>query len=140
MTKIFLDANVIITVLNKEYPLFPFAARIVSLADNKNYKLFISTLTVSIAYYYSVKQCGEARSREKIFKLAEKIKLTDSPDDCLLQIKSNKRILDIEAGMQYLAAVRAKCDIIITEDLEDFHFSKIKVLDCASFVQAFNKK
>ena len=39
--KIFLDANVLISVLNNEYPLFTYSARVLSLADNKKYKVFI---------------------------------------------------------------------------------------------------
>lgn len=35
--RIFLDANILVSVLNKEYPLFSCSARIVSLADNKNF-------------------------------------------------------------------------------------------------------
>jgi hypothetical protein len=32
--KVFLDANILVTVLNKEYPVFPYAAKLLSLADN----------------------------------------------------------------------------------------------------------
>lgn len=30
--KVFIDANILVTVLNKEYPLFPYAAKLLSLS------------------------------------------------------------------------------------------------------------
>lgn len=35
--KLFLDADVLISVLNKEYPVFSYSSRIVSLADTPKY-------------------------------------------------------------------------------------------------------
>jgi len=33
--KVFVDANILVSVLNKEYPLFTYSARILSLSGNK---------------------------------------------------------------------------------------------------------
>ena len=47
---VFLDANVLVSVLNKEYPLFGFNARILSLADDRRFKLFTSPVCLAIAF------------------------------------------------------------------------------------------
>ena len=38
--RIFLDANILVSVLNKEYPLFTYSSRIISLADNKKFTVW----------------------------------------------------------------------------------------------------
>ena len=46
--KVFVDANVIINVLNREYPAFEFSSRLLSLADDKRFTLYTSTLSLGI--------------------------------------------------------------------------------------------
>ena len=54
--RIFLDANVLVSVLNKEYPLFTYSSRILSLADHKGYEVFTSPLCLTIAFYFAEKK------------------------------------------------------------------------------------
>lgn len=42
--KIFLDANVLTSVLNKEYPLFTYSSRILSLASHPKFEVYTSPL------------------------------------------------------------------------------------------------
>lgn len=130
MTKLFIDANVLISVLNKEYPIYPLAARVLSLADKPNFQLFASPLSFAITFYFASKKCGAKKAREKIIQLGKKIYLADTPTTALPEIASNKKILDIEDGFQYYAAKKAKCNFIVTQDVDDFYFSEITVLDC----------
>jgi predicted nucleic acid-binding protein len=48
--KIFLDANILISVLNKEYPLFTHTSRILSLSDRKDFEVFTSPVGLAIAF------------------------------------------------------------------------------------------
>ena len=54
--KIFLDANVLVSVLNKEYPLFTYTSRITSLADKTNFTLYTSPVCLAIAFYFAEKK------------------------------------------------------------------------------------
>ncbi len=56
--KVFLDANILVAVLNKEYPLFSSAARNLSLADNSRFDLCTSRLYLAIVFYFSGKKSG----------------------------------------------------------------------------------
>ncbi|HPM30759.1 MAG TPA: hypothetical protein PLJ60_10545 [Chryseolinea sp.] len=56
---IFLDANILVSVLNKEYPLFTYSARILTLADNKKFTVFTSPICLAIAYYFAEKRAGQ---------------------------------------------------------------------------------
>ncbi|HBE43466.1 MAG TPA: hypothetical protein DDW27_20160 [Bacteroidales bacterium] len=50
---LFIDANIIVAVLNKEYPLFSLAARIMSLQDDKRFSIYTSPLCLAIAFYFA---------------------------------------------------------------------------------------
>lgn len=133
--KIFIDANVLVTVLNKEYPNFSYASRVLSLADNNKFELYTSTICFAIAYYFSSKKSGVALAKKKIGLLAEKIKVAENTGADVLKVTNNKKILDFEDGLEYYAAINAKCSCIVTEDLGDFHFSQIEILNAESFLR-----
>ncbi len=132
--KIFLDANILISVLNKEYPLFTFSSRIVSLADSKKQVLYTSPLALAIAFYFSSKKSGEVVAKKKIRLLTDHIRLAPIDGRITKKALGDKRIHDFEDGMQYYSALEKSCQIIITENKSDFYFSEIEVLGCEEFV------
>jgi predicted nucleic acid-binding protein len=137
--RIFLDANILVAVCNKEYPLFPFAARILSLADKREYQLYTSPLCLAISYYFAEKKTGAAKAKQKMILLAEKIKLTDHTPEDVKQVAQNKKIHDFEDGLEYYSATRHKCDVLITQDLGDFYFSDIPVSSAEAFLKGLSK-
>jgi predicted nucleic acid-binding protein len=133
--RIFIDANILVSVLNNEQPLFRFTSRILSLPDfNSKYKLYTSPICLAIAYYFAEKKCGNLRALQKIKLLSQKLKITVVSEIEVMEAANNPKIVDFEDGLQYYAALNAKCDLILTENVPDFHFSKIQVLDSEDFL------
>jgi predicted nucleic acid-binding protein len=132
--RIFLDANILVSVLNKEYPLFTYAARIVSLADNKKFTVYTSPVSLAIAFYFAEKKSGTRLAKQKIKLLSEKINITDVGKDEVLQALQNKQVNDFEDGIEYYAALNNKCAVIVTEDTGDFYFADIKVCRAQDFL------
>ena len=132
--KIFLDANVLISVLNKEYPVFPYSSRVLSLADHRNFDLFTSPTCLAIAFYFAEKKSGTALAKQKIEILTSKIEITPTDKSTVMPIFKNKSIKDFEDGLQYYAALHSRCTCIITEDRDDFYFSDINVLNSKDFL------
>jgi predicted nucleic acid-binding protein len=132
--KIFLDANVLVSVLNKEYPLYQYSARILSLTEKSNYQVFTSPLCLAIAWYFSTKKSGKVLARKKIDLLLQNIHITGVNDEIVRQAVQNPQVHDFEDGMEYYSALASECNIIITENRDDFYFSEIDVLDCESFL------
>ena len=126
---IFLDANVLVSVFNKEYPVFSYSSRILSLSLNKRYRLFTSPVCLAIAFYFSEKKSGSLLARKKIELLEKNISITDVGRKQVSDTLADKRILDFEDGIEYFSALYAKCQLIITENVSDFHFSKMEVLN-----------
>jgi predicted nucleic acid-binding protein len=135
--KIFLDANVIVSVLNKEYPVFPFTSRILSLGGDKNYHLVTSPVCLAIAYYFAEKKHGKTLAKSKIFLLLQYIDVADCGKQEALLAVQNKKIHDFEDGIQYYAALHARCNCIVTSDIGDFYFSEIEVLEPEKFFRKY---
>lgn len=53
MNKLFVDANVLVAVIIKEYPMFGKANRVLSMADHLQFQLYTSPLALVIAIYFA---------------------------------------------------------------------------------------
>jgi predicted nucleic acid-binding protein len=137
--RLFLDANIIVSILNKEYPLFTYSARILSLADNKSYKIFTSPVCLAIAFYFAEKKHGTKLAKQKIAILVSRIDITDVGKETVLMALQNKKVNDFEDGIEYYSAEKSKCEVIITEDVNDYYFSKIEVLNTKEFFTKYLK-
>lgn len=131
--RLFIDANVIVAVLNKQYPLFPYAARILSLSESSRFKIYTSPICLAIAFYFAEKKSGTLQARKKIGLLSEKLDITTTDRETVQSTIQNRAIHDFEDGLEYYAARQSSCDIIVSEDLSDFYFSEIPVHTCESF-------
>lgn len=129
MMRVFVDANILISVLNKEYPLFTNTSRILSLADNRKFTVYTSPICLAIAFYFAEKKSGTQLAKEKIKLLSSKLAIADLGKKEVLQALEHKKMNDVEDGMQYYSALANKCEAIITQDTEDYYYSSIEVLD-----------
>ena len=135
--KVFVDANILVAVLNKEYPNFTYAARILSLADLPQFQVFTSPLCLAIAFYFSSKKSGRKIAKKKVALLAQKLSFVLVNNSCITCALNNPKINDLEDGFQYYAALEKECSCIITEDLNDFYFSDIEVINSENFLEKY---
>ncbi|MDB5210551.1 MAG: twitching motility protein PilT, partial [Sediminibacterium sp.] len=102
--KIFIDANILVSVLNKEYPRFTQCARVLSLAGNRSFDLYTSPICFAIAFYFASKKSGDVLAKKKIAILADQLKIAESRQADVLAAANHKNILDFEDGLEYYAA------------------------------------
>jgi predicted nucleic acid-binding protein len=138
--KIFLDANILVSVLNKEYPLFPFSSRIISLGQNSSFKLYTSPLCLAIAFYFAEKKSKTILAKQKINLLAGNLNIVGNTALSVKLALQNTSIHDFEDGLEHYAAIENECTCIITEDVKDFYFSEIEVLNCRDFFRKYMAK
>ena len=140
--RIFVDANILVSVLNKEYPLFSTTSRILSLADKNKFTLYTSPVCLAIAFYFAEKKFKSIVAKSKIKLLCDHIHIADVNETAVSKTLQNSAINDFEDGLEYYAALESKCNCIITEDVDDFYFSKIEVLGSEEFFKKhlFGKK
>lgn len=137
MLRIFLDANVLVSVLNKEYPLFTYSSRILSLASHPKFEVYTSPLCLAIAFYFAEKKHSSIIAKQKIDLLCQHIKIAENSSKGVSDTLLNKKIHDFEDGLEYYAAKQQDCKCIITEDIEDFYFSDVEVLNCQDFFRRY---
>lgn len=137
---IFLDANILVSVLNKEYPTFTNSARILSLAGNKKFTLLTSPICLAIAYYFAEKKHKSSVAKAKIEILSEHVSIASNSCEAVLKCLNNPSIHDFEDGLEYYAALESGCHCIITEDKSDFYFSETEVLNCEEFCKKYLHK
>ncbi len=133
--KVFVDANILIATLNKEYPLFTWSARLLSLHGKHNIQLFTSPLCLAIAFYFSSKKSGDKLANKKISLLCENIRITTINEELTKKAIKNPQIHDFEDGLEYYSALHSKCNYIVTENAQDFYFSEIEIKGCEEFIK-----
>jgi predicted nucleic acid-binding protein len=138
--RVFIDANILVATLNREYPLFNWSARVLSLHGRHNIHLFTSPLCLAIAFYFATKKSGETTAKKKIELLCQNIGVTTVNQEITEKALKNQKIRDFEDGLQYYSALGHKCDYIITEDQHDFYFSEIKVTGCEAFLKQLSSQ
>lgn len=132
--RIFLDANILVTVLCNEYPQFTVCARVLSLVDDKRFEVYTSPLCLATAGHFAGKKNGKQLAKKKIALLLEKLKITNVDGTSAQRTIANKKVHDFEDGLEYYSAVDAKCSCIVTYDKKDFYFSEMEVLDAREFL------
>lgn len=135
--KIFLDANILVSVLNKEYPLFTYTSRILSLADKSKFTIYTTPVCLAIAFYFAEKKYKSVSAKNKVRVLCERINILTVNKNTVLRALQNPAVNDFEDGLEYYAALESNCDCIITEDTGDFYFSEMEVLRSEEFFEKY---
>ncbi len=138
--KVFVDANILVSVLNKEYPLFTYTSRILSLAGSDDFSIFTSPVCLAIAYYFAGKKYKSAKAKEKISLLCKQIEIAEATKSSVQKALKNKSVLDFEDGLEYYSAEESRCTCLVTEDINDFHFAKMEVLTSEAFFLKYMKR
>jgi len=134
--KIFLDANVLVSVLNEELPIYSYSSRVVSLAGGARFKVYTTPLCLAIASYFAGKK-NRATVKQRVSALALRLNVCDMNARTVENAAKDKKIHDFEDGLQYYSAIQSGCKIIVTEDLDDFYFSDIEVLNSRAFLEKY---
>jgi predicted nucleic acid-binding protein len=131
--KVFADANILVSVVNKEYPLFPYSSRILSLAGTLDFRILTSPICLAIAFYFAEKKSSPAAAKKKLSILTSRLDITGAGPETVSSAFADPAALDFEDGLEYYSALEAGCNCILTENKDDFYFSRIEVLSSAEF-------
>jgi hypothetical protein len=69
--------------------------------------------------------------------LCKHINIAEVDKEVFRNALRNSAVQDFEDGLEYYSAVKSKCNCIITDDVNDFHFSKIEVLQSEAFFEKY---
>jgi predicted nucleic acid-binding protein len=132
MTRLFLDTNIVIDVLERREPFCHDAVRLFTMAYNKQIQLIVSPITYTTASFLLRKHGPEGvRSLLSNFRQLSKVATTNerTVDDSLAS-----QFKDFEDAMQYYTALNAKVEIIITRNGKDFTASNLPVMTATEYI------
>ena len=131
MTKLFLDTNIVIDLLEKREPYCYDAVRLFSMAYNKQVSLLVSPMTYATASYLLSKHSVE-EVRSLLSDLRGLTQVTtaneQTVDDALIS-----QFKDFEDALQYCSAIQAQAEVILTRNGKDFTNSKIPVMTAGEY-------
>lgn len=132
MEKIFVDANIVLDLLEKREEFFVEAQELFTLADKKMVKLYISELTLANVHYLLSKHLKmEARKVLAKFKVLVEVL---SVDDKIIDLSLASDFKDFEDAVQYYTAIENNMEIILTRNKRDFRISDLPVLTAREFL------
>lgn len=134
MTRLLVDTNIVIDILSKRETFYDDAAELFSLADKKELKLTISSLTFANTNYILTKLKSAKDAREILRKFKVLVELLSLDDKITELALSDDNFPDFEDGLHYYSAIENQIDIIITRNKKDFKNSKIPVLTAKEFL------
>lgn len=132
MEKIFVDANIVMDLLEKREEFYQEAQELFTLSDKKNVKLYISALTLANVHFLLFKHLKmEARKVLAKFKVLVEILAVD---DKILDLALTSDQKDFEDAIQYYTAIENEMDIIITRNKKDFKNLDLPILTAKEFL------
>jgi hypothetical protein len=126
--RLFLDANILVTVLCNEYPRFTACVHPSSLADDECFEVCPPLLCLATGAYFAGKKSGDRKAREKVALLASKLRIMNMDEGAVRMALGNPKVTDLEDGIQYYSAMANKCGWIVMYDRRDFNFAEIPVM------------
>jgi len=135
MKEILIDTDIVIDLLAKREPYYSGSAALFSLADKKQIKLSVSSLTFANTNYILLK----ARSAADTKSILRKFRLIANVlplDDKIIGLALNDSdFVDFEDGLQYFTAIQNGQDCIITRNLKDYKKSGIPVMNAEQYLK-----
>ena len=132
MTKLFLDTNIVIDLLERREPFCQDAVRLFSLAYNKQVQLFVSPMTFATTSYL-LRRHGSEGVRNLLANFRQLVHVATTSERTIDDSLASQ-FSDLEDAMQYYTALKAKTDIIITRNGKDFTHSNLPIMTAAEYL------
>jgi predicted nucleic acid-binding protein len=127
LNKAFIDTDVILDFLIARDPFAVDAARIFSLAENKEISICTSGLVFSNAYYVLRKLGTHRKVVEKLTQLSRFIDIIGLSKAAVIQALGSD-FGDFENALQHYAALADGVKVIVTGNTKDYRQSQLAVL------------
>ena len=132
MTRLFLDTNIVVDLLEGREPFCYDAAQLFTMAHDKRVELLVSPMTFSTASFLLRKHDSEG-VRNLLSNLRQLVSVTIS-DEQTVDDSIASQFKDSEDAMQYYTALNAKAEIIITRNGKDFTASKLPIMTASEYI------
>lgn len=129
MKRIFLDTNIILDLLIREEYKSQIKDLIYHCAEDE---LYISYLSFANAAYI-MRKYPKSEIKEKLNLILELFEIIPN-DKYQIQKALDTEGSDFEDILQYQSAISLRCEVILTRNAKDFHFSDIPIMTVEEFL------
>lgn len=133
MKKLLVDTNVVVDLLARREDFFEEAQELFTLADAKQVRLFVSSLTLANTHYLLAKQHKLDEARKILIKFKVLVEVA-SLDDKIIELALVSDFKDFEDAIQYNTALEIGLDGIITRNKKDFKNSTLPVMTAKEYL------
>lgn len=132
MTRLFLDTNIVVDLLDRREPFCNDAVRLFSMAYNKQVQLVVSPMTFSTASFL-LRKHGTEGVRKLLSNLRQLVSVATT-DERTVDDSLASQFQDFEDALQYYTALEANAEIIITRNGKDFTASRLPVMTATEYL------
>lgn len=136
--RLFIDTNIILDLLGEREPFYLPAAKLATLADQKQITLVASPISFATVNYFLSKNENTTIAKEKLRKFKIICEVCNA-DELIVEKALHSSFKDFEDLLQYFSAIAADCAIIITRNVKDFKESKILVMTADEYLIRIKK-
>ena len=127
MKKIFVDSDVILDLLAKREPFYPYAAQLFSLVDKGKIKAHVSAIIITNLHYVLRKMTNKEQAIKSLQKLKLLLKILPV-DEKIIDLALASDFKDFEDSIQYYVAKENEIDFLLTRNKKDYKTADITIL------------
>ena len=110
--------------------------RLLRYGHSRKYDFYISYLSVA-NFAYIMRKLPQEELYTKIRSICSVFNVVKNTKEQILK-NLEMKVDDFEDGLQYQAALEAKCDVIITRNQKDFIFSNIPIMSPREYLDSIS--
>lgn len=133
MDRLFVDTNIVVDLLQKREGFYEEAQELFTLADKKQVKLFISSLTIANTHFLLSKHHTSNNARKILVKFKILVEVL-TLDDKIIELALTSELKDFEDAIQFYTAIENNTDMIITRNKKDFKNASIPILTAKEYL------
>lgn len=133
MEKLFVDTNIILDLLQKREEFYRESQDLFTLADKKELRLYISSLTIANTHYLLSRQYAAHDARQILSRFKVLVEVLPL-DDKVIDLALSSPLKDFEDAIQFCTAIENHMDLIITRNKKDFRQNSLPVMTAKEYL------
>ena len=132
-SKVMLDLNVVLDVLQKREPFYEMSAAMLAAVETGKVEGYLAAHSVTTLFYLIQKGKSSADARATITNLLQFLKIA-AFDQSAVEQALNLDYRDFEDAVQMIAAIQCKADYLITRNIKDYKPALLPVIQPVDFL------
>jgi predicted nucleic acid-binding protein len=134
--EIFIDTDIVLDLLCKREPFYPYAAEVFTMGDKGTLTLVTTPLVFANVFYILRKLLGIEKAKELLRKLRIMLGIVEM-DEKIVDLALNSSFSDFEDGIQYFTAREHGIQHLLTRNLRDYKGADVIIQTPEEYLKTF---